>query len=32
VQWDALGSTAIVVLTPDGEPLAGAFYRDHSSA
>ena len=26
------GSTAIVVLTPEVEPLADAFYREHSSA
>jgi 2'-5' RNA ligase len=32
VQWDAPGSTAIVVLTPEAEPLAGAFYREHSTA
>jgi hypothetical protein len=26
------GSTAIVVLTPETEPLVGAFYREHSNA
>jgi 2'-5' RNA ligase len=26
------GSTAIVVLTPEAEPLAGAFFREHSNA
>ena len=29
---DAPGSTAIVVLTPEAEPLAGGFYREHSNA
>jgi 2'-5' RNA ligase len=32
VPWDAPGSTAIVVLTPEAQPLAGAFYREHSNA
>lgn len=30
--WDAPGSTAIVVLTPEVEGLAGAFYRKYSNA
>ena len=30
--WDAPGSTAIVVLTREAEPVAGRFYREHSSA
>jgi hypothetical protein len=32
VPWEEPGSTAIVVLTPEVEPLAGAFYREHSNA
>ena len=30
--WEAPGSTAIVVLMPEAEPLAGAVYREHSNA
>ena len=30
--WDAPGSTAIVVLTPEAEPIAGEWYRLHSKA
>jgi 2'-5' RNA ligase len=32
VPWDAPGSTAIVVLTPEVGPVAGAFYREHANA
>jgi 2'-5' RNA ligase len=32
VPADAPGSTAIVVLTPEAEPLAGDYYREHSNA
>jgi 2'-5' RNA ligase len=32
VPWEEPGSTAIVVLTPEAEPLAGAFYREQSNA
>jgi 2'-5' RNA ligase len=32
VPWDAPGSTAIVVLTPEAEALVGGFYREHSNA
>jgi 2'-5' RNA ligase len=32
VPWEEPGSTAIVVLTPEAEPPAGAFYRGHSNA
>jgi 2'-5' RNA ligase len=32
VPWDAAGSTAIVVLTPEAEPHAGFTYREHSNA
>ena len=30
--WDAPGSTAIVVLTPEAEPVTGTSYRVHSRA
>jgi 2'-5' RNA ligase len=32
VPWEEPGSTAIVVLTPEAEPLAGAVFREHSNA
>jgi 2'-5' RNA ligase len=32
VPWDAPGSTAVVVLTPEAEPITGAWYRAHSKA
>jgi 2'-5' RNA ligase len=32
VPWDAPGSTAIVVLTPEAEPITGDWYRAHSKA
>jgi 2'-5' RNA ligase superfamily len=32
VPWEEPGSSAIVVLTPEAEPLAGAFYREQSNA
>jgi hypothetical protein len=32
VPWDAPGSTAIVVLVPEADPLIGAIYRVHSKA
>jgi hypothetical protein len=32
VPWEEPGPTAIVVLTPEAEPLAGAVYREHSNA
>jgi 2'-5' RNA ligase len=30
--WDAPGSTAIVVLTPEAEPVTGHWYRVHTKA
>jgi hypothetical protein len=30
--WDAPGSTAIVVLTPEAEPITGDWYRLHAKA
>lgn len=30
--WEAPGSTAIVVLTPEAEPITGEWYRAHSKA
>ncbi len=30
--WDAPGSTAIVVLTREAEPMVGAVYREHANA
>jgi 2'-5' RNA ligase len=30
--WDAPGSTAIVVLTPEAEPVTGDWYRAHTKA
>ena len=30
--WEKPGSTAIVVLTPEAEPVAGRFYRAHTDA
>jgi 2'-5' RNA ligase len=32
VPWDAPGSTAIVILTREAEPLVGSFYRAHANA
>jgi hypothetical protein len=32
VPWEEPGSTAIVVLTPEAEPVAGRFYRAHTDA
>jgi hypothetical protein len=32
VPWDAPGSTAIVVMTPEAEPIIGDFYSVHSDA
>jgi 2'-5' RNA ligase len=32
VPWDAPGSTAIVILTREVEPLVGRFYRVHANA
>jgi hypothetical protein len=32
VPWDAPGSTAIVVMTREAEPVVGSVYREHSSA
>jgi 2'-5' RNA ligase len=32
VPWDAPGSTAIVVLTPEAAPVTGGWYRAHSKA
>jgi 2'-5' RNA ligase len=32
VPWDAPGSTAVVVLTPEAEPLIGELYRLHTDA
>jgi 2'-5' RNA ligase len=32
VPWEEPGSTAIVVLTPEAEPVAGCFYRAHTDA
>jgi hypothetical protein len=32
VPWDAPGSTAIVILTHEAEPLVGRFYRAHANA
>jgi 2'-5' RNA ligase len=31
VPWDAPGSTAVVVLTPEAEPITGVWYRAHSN-
>jgi 2'-5' RNA ligase superfamily len=32
VPWDEPGSTALVVMTPEIEAVAGSFYREHSAA